>query len=71
MSDQKTSVTVPVDLFEAIAARVKTTEFESVEAYVTFVLREILSDGDSEEPALSEQDEAEVQRKLRDLGYME
>ncbi len=71
MSDQKTSVTVPVDLFEAIAARVETTEFESVEEYVAFVLRELLRDETPEEPQLSEQDEAEVQRKLRDLGYME
>ncbi|NOZ70168.1 MAG: CopG family transcriptional regulator [Deferribacteres bacterium] len=67
-----TKVEIPESLYAEIEGRVKeSSEFESVEEYITFVLEEILKDEEEpEEHTLSEEDEEKVKERLRGLGYL-
>lgn len=72
MSVEKKTVSIPAKLHEAIEERIGDTEFNSVEEYVTFVLEEVLKDDDEEEDApFSAEDEEEVKKRLRALGYLD
>jgi len=71
MSDEKKNVPIPARIYDAIDQRVRETEFNSVEEYVTFVLEEVLKDEDEEEPVFSAEDEEEVKKRLRALGYLD
>ena len=72
MSSEMKNVPIPAELYDAIDQRVKETEFTSVEEYVTFVLEEVLKDDDDEdEIAFSPEDEEEVKKRLRALGYLD
>ena len=71
MGVEKKNVPIPTELYDAIDQRVRETEFNSVEEYVTFVLEEVLKDDDEEEIAFSPEDEEEVKKRLRALGYLD
>ena len=71
MSEQKKTVSIPTNLYDAIQERVEGTEFNSVEEYVTFVLEEVIKDDDEEETAFTAEDEEEVKKRLRALGYLD
>ena len=71
MSEEKKNVPIPAKLYDAIDQRVQETEFNSVEEYVTFVLEEVLKDDDEEEIAFTPEDEEEVKKRLRALGYLD
>ncbi|MCW3130567.1 MAG: hypothetical protein N2V75_10790 [Methanophagales archaeon] len=70
---EKKAVFLPAELYGRIEERVGTTEFQSVEEYVTFVMEEIMREEESEEeePTFSEEEEEEVKKRLRALGYLE
>ena len=72
MSDQKKgkAVMLPADLYDRIDERARSTGFGSVEEYVTFVMEEVLKEEDRE-PAFSKEDEEEVKKRLKALGYAE
>jgi Arc/MetJ-type ribon-helix-helix transcriptional regulator len=63
------SVKIPKDLLERITSKIQGTEFESVESYVLFVLREVLADEPSSQP-YSEKDQERIEARLRSLGYV-
>ena len=45
MSESKyTTVSIPTQLFEKLKKRIEKTDFTSVSDYVTYVLRELVSD---------------------------
>ena len=67
---QFVNISIPISLCRKIKERLEGTEFTTVEAYVAFVLSEVVSD-DEEDNAFSEEDEAEVKNRLRDLGYID
>ena len=46
------------------------TEFQSVDEYANFVLEEVLKEEESE-TSLSKEDEKEVKRRLKGLGYLD
>jgi Arc/MetJ-type ribon-helix-helix transcriptional regulator len=67
-----TTVSIPTPLFRKIEERIKDTGFTSVSSYVTYVLREIVAEGEKEEEhPFSEEDEERVKDRLRRLGYLE
>jgi Arc/MetJ-type ribon-helix-helix transcriptional regulator len=72
MTDQKKgkSLTLPADLYDRIDERARSTGFGSVEEYVTFVMEEVLKE-ENREPAFSKEDEEEVKKRLKSLGYLE
>ena len=77
MGDEKkfTSVSIPVPLFRRVEARIQGTGFTSVSSYVTYVLREIISEeerrDDEEDSPFSKEDEERVKDRLRALGYID
>lgn len=71
MAEKKyTTVSIPVPLYEKVKERIKDTGFTSVSDYVVFVLRELMSEDESEE-GFSKEDEEKVKDRLRSLGYMD
>ena len=73
MSDDKkyTTVSIPTPLFKKIEERIKDTGFNSVSSYVTYVLREIISDDESDDEPFSKDDEERIKARLRALGYLD
>ncbi|MFW9878899.1 MAG: CopG family transcriptional regulator [Candidatus Thorarchaeota archaeon] len=69
-----TTVSIPKPLIEKIKDRMKGTGFSSVSSYVTYVLRQVLSSIEEEErskQAFTKEEEEQVKRRLRDLGYID
>lgn len=65
-----TTVSIPTPLFKKIGERIKGTGFTSVSSYVTYVLREVVSEEEGAEP-FTKEDEKRVKDRLRALGYLE
>jgi Arc/MetJ-type ribon-helix-helix transcriptional regulator len=66
---EKKTVFLPTELYSKIEERVKATDFGSVDEYVQFVLEEVVKE-EEEERAFSEDEEKEVKKRLKDLGYL-
>jgi Arc/MetJ-type ribon-helix-helix transcriptional regulator len=66
-----TTVSIPAPLFKKVEERIKGTGFTSVSSYVTYVLREIVSEEESETEPFSNADEERVKDRLRALGYLD
>jgi len=66
-----TTVSIPTPLFAKIEARIKGTGFTSVSSYVTYVLREVVSEEEEEAEPFSKEDEERVKERLRALGYLD
>jgi len=67
-----TTVSIPTPLFQKIKKRIEKTGFTSVSSYVTYVLREIISEEvEEQEEPFSPEDEERVKQRLRALGYLE
>ena len=66
---EKKAVFLPAELYAKVEERVKATGFGSVDEYVEFVVEEVVSGGEQEE-SFSEEDEKEVKKRLKDLGYL-
>ena len=65
------SVFLSAELYDRIAERVRETGFSSVDEYVTFVLEEVLKEEGEGEAAFSKEEEEEVKKRLRALGYLD
>lgn len=72
MTEQKKTkaVNLPAGLYDKIDERARSTGFGSVEEYVTFVMEEVLKEDDTQ-PAFTKEDEEEVKKRLKALGYLE
>ena len=68
-----TTISIPTPLAEKIKKRIEGTGFHSLSSYVTYVLREVISnmDEDAEEEAFTKEDEEKVKDRLRALGYLD
>jgi len=72
MKEEKKAVLLPTELYSRVLERVEATDFGSVDEYVIFVLEEVLKEeGEEGERALSDEEEAEVKKRLKALGYMD
>lgn len=66
------TVSLPADVVDRVEDRVPHSGFDSVDAYVTYVLEEVLARAESHESDQSATvDEEEVEERLRSLGYLE
>jgi len=63
------TISLPMPLINKIKKRIEGTGMNSVSAYVAFILRQILSSSDPKE-VLSKEDEEEIKRRLKSLGYL-
>lgn len=64
-----TTVTIPKPLFEKLEKAIAGTGFSSVSDYITYVLRELVSE--LNERGISGKSKDGVIRKLKALGYVE
>ena len=71
MSSDKVPVYISKDLYEKVKERVRESqgEFSSVEEYVEFVLNEIVKE-EEETEAYTPEEEEEIKRRLKALGYL-
>jgi hypothetical protein len=67
-----TTVSIHTPLFERIRALIEGTGFTSVSQFVTYVLREVVSDMEKQkaQAAVSEEEKKEIIERLRSLGYI-
>ena len=70
MAEETVNVEIPKSIAERIEKRMKGTEFGSLSDYVTYVLKEVVSEGE-EEKAVSDEDEEKVRERLKALGYLD
>jgi len=70
MKEEKKVVSLPTELYSKIVQRIVGTDFNSVDDYVVFVLEEVVKEEEPER-AFSEQDEKEVKKRLKALGYID
>ena len=71
MKGKKRIVYLPDQLYGKIEQRIPNTEFRSVDGYVAFVLEEVLKEVEEEGKIYSKEEEEEVKKRLRELGYLD
>ena len=64
------SVPLPAELYRKVEEKAKATGFGSAEEYVRFVLEEVLKE-DEGKTDFTEEEEEEVKKRLRGLGYLD
>ena len=64
----KTTISIPTSLVDKIKKHIK--DFESVDEYVTYVLRETISNVEEEEDIFTEEEEKQIEERLKSLGYL-
>lgn len=70
--EERRSLDLPGGIVDRIEQRLPRTDFDTPEAYVTYVMREVLYYVESETAEEFEPvDEADVRDRLRSLGYLE
>ncbi len=69
--EEDKAVHLPAELYDRVKERAEATDFGSIEEYVTFVLQEVLKEEEPEEIALDREQEKEVKKRLRALGYVD
>ena len=66
---EKKSVSLSTELYNTILKRVENSnEFSTVDEYVSYVLTEILKDEPSQN--YSKEEEEEIKKHLKDMGYI-
>lgn len=65
------SVDLPERLVSRVEARLPGTRFESVAAYVSFTLEEVLVHVEEEDVAADEPTDDAIEARLESLGYLE
>jgi len=63
------SVRIPEELAKKLEARLEGTAFDSVDAFVAFVLGRLLEEHGG--PGFTEEDERVLKERLRSLGYID
>lgn len=71
-SDATTYVELPTELITQVENRLSRTEWETPDEYIAHVLKEVLSQVETEVDTSDEDDisKEEVRNRLRDLGYL-
>jgi len=70
MKEERKTISLPAEVYAKIEQRVAGMEFHSVDEYVNFVLEEVLKE-EEPETSLSKEDEEEVKKRLKALGYLD
>jgi len=72
MTVEITTISIPKPLADKIKERIEGTGFGSVSGFVTYVMRQILSDEPTKnEGGFTKEEEAAVKQRLRSLGYLD
>jgi metal-responsive CopG/Arc/MetJ family transcriptional regulator len=68
---KRTKIALPTSLVEALSKYIENTEFNSVEDYITHILRREISAKKESEEVYSQEEEERIKEKLKALGYLE
>ena len=69
---ERRSLDLPGEVVDRVERRLPRTDFDTAEAYVTYVMREVLYHVESEtDEEFEPVDEADVKDRLRSLGYLD
>jgi Arc/MetJ-type ribon-helix-helix transcriptional regulator len=68
-SHERRSVQLPEELVSALEERVRGTSFDSVDAFIAFVLARLLDQPGA--GGFSEEEERNLRERLRSLGYID
>jgi len=70
VAEEKVTIQIPKRIYDELKKQVEESggEFKSVEEYVTFILEELLRE--EEESVFTPEEEEEIKRRLRALGYL-
>ena len=69
---ERKNVSISGRLYRLIEERVTASEFTSVDEYVDFILEEVVDEAEQVENQVSSEDEdREVKKRLKDLGYLD
>ncbi|HYA54120.1 MAG TPA: CopG family transcriptional regulator [Thermoplasmata archaeon] len=63
------SVQLPEELLAALSEKIRGTSFDSVDAFIAFVLARLLEQTGS--PGFTEEEERALRERLRSLGYID
>lgn len=64
------TISLPTPLINKIKEKIKGTGFNSPSAYVTFVLRQLLSESLENSEGFSKEEEQAIRKRLKTLGYI-
>jgi len=64
------TISLPMPLINKIKEKIKGTGISSVSAYVSFILRQVLSLSQNQGEVLDKKDEEEIKERLENLGYL-
>ena len=70
MSQKKETIEISGTLFASLKQSVDDSGFESVEEFVDFVLEEVIRRGTGEERELTDDEQKEIDKSLKELGYL-
>lgn len=67
------TISLPTQLVDKIKEKIKGTGMHSPSAYVTFILRQLLSESpeNKEREGFSKQEEEAIRKRLKALGYLD
>lgn len=69
------NLSIPKEVAEKIKQRAKSSGFSSLSSYVTYILRQVISNIEAEnqekDKKISKEDEQKVKDKLKKMGYLE
>ena len=66
----KTTIKLPTPLYLKISALIEGAGYNSVTDFVVYVLRDLVSQCETQETKLTQQEIDETRRRLRNLGYL-
>ena len=71
MSKDKVPINISIELYKEIENKIKSNqgEFQKVEDYIEFVLREVMKDEELEQ-VYTPEEEKKIKNRLKSLGYM-
>jgi Arc/MetJ-type ribon-helix-helix transcriptional regulator len=69
--EKRRTIEIPETLYDRVSARIKGTEFASVEDYVARTIRERLAADENAKPSgYTKEEEEKVKARLKALGYL-
>ena len=72
MTEQTRTVELPTHVYGAVEQRLDRTDFDSVDAYVAYVVEEVLAEVEESTTGTHQGiDEDEIESRLQSLGYLD
>lgn len=71
MVGKSVRINIPYGISEKLKSKMSSAGYDSIEAYVNYILSQLVSSGGSEEyNAYGEEEEKNVRESLKELGYL-